>query len=237
MSDIIIELRDLTKQFGNAHILRGVDLAIPRGSVVGLLGTNGSGKTTLIKCMLGLLRRNTGQSLLFGQDSWSLSPDIKARIGYVPQVISFFPWIRVRDLIRYTASFYPKWNDDLCQRMIRDWDIPADQRISTLSVGQVQKTAILLAVGHDPDLLILDEPAAALDPIARRQFLQLLIDLAAPGRRTVLFSTHLTTDLERVADRVAVLKTGQVAWFGLLDDLKEQTHLNLEDSFLEMHHA
>jgi ABC-2 type transport system ATP-binding protein len=237
MNDACISVSGVSKQFGNAQVLRGVDLVVPRGSVVGLLGTNGAGKTTLIKCILGLLRVNDGQCQVVGEDAWSLSPQAKARIGYVPQVISFFPWMRVRDLVRYTASFYPRWSDDLCQRLIRDWDIPSDQRCGTLSVGQTQKLAIMLAVGHEPDVLVLDEPAAALDPLARRQFLQLIIDLAAPGQRTILFSTHLTTDLERVADRVAVLKSGRVSWSGLLEDLKEQTHLNLEESFLEMHHA
>ncbi len=237
MTDDVIVAAGVEKRFGRTEVLRGVDLTVPRGSVVGLLGTNGAGKTTLIKCMVGLLRVAGGQCRILGDDAWSLSPETKARIGYVPQVISFFPWMRVRDLVRYTASFYPNWNEELCGRLIRDWEIPADQRAGTLSVGQTQKVAIVLAVAHEPDVLILDEPAAALDPLARRQFLQLIIDIAGPGQRTILFSTHLTADLERVADRVAVLKSGQVTWSGLLEDLKEQTHLNLEESFLEMHHA
>ena len=97
--------------------------------------------------------------------------------------------------------------------------------------------AILLALGHEPELLILDEPAASLDPLARRQFLQTIIDLAEPGKRTVLFSTHITSDLERVADTVAILKSGRIAWQGLIEDLKEQTHVSLEESFVEMHHG
>ena len=97
--------------------------------------------------------------------------------------------------------------------------------------------AITLALGHDPELLLLDEPAASLDPLARRQFLQKIIELAEPGKRTVLFSTHITSDIEHVADRVAIIKEGRIAWHGLLEDLKEQTHVNLEESFLEMHHA
>ena len=237
MTDDVIAVAGVVKRFGKTDVLRGVDLTVPRGSVMGLLGTNGSGKTTLIKCMVGLLRVAAGGCRVLGEDAWSLSAQAKARIGYVPQVISFFPWMRVRDLVRYTASFYPKWNDELCARLIREWAIPADQRAGTLSVGQTQKVAIVLAVAHEPDVLILDEPAAALDPLARRQFLQLIIDIAGPGQRTILFSTHLTADLERVADRVAVLKAGQVSWSGLLEDLKEQTHLNLEESFLEMHHV
>ena len=143
--------------------------------------------------------------------------------------------MKVRHLIDYTAAFYPNWNHDLVARLTKEWDIPRDDRIGPLSVGQLQKVAILLALGHEPELLILDEPAASLDPLARRQFLQMIIDLAEPGKRTVLFSTHITSDLERVADRVAILKSGRIAWQGLIEDLKEQTHVSLEDSFLEMH--
>ena len=237
MTDAPIELQGIVKSYGKKQVLTGLDLSVPKGSVLGLLGTNGSGKTTLIKCALGLIRPQQGAARLLGEDSWTLSGEAKARIGYVPQVINLYPWMKVRHLIDYTAAFYSNWNDELVARFVKDWSIPLDDRIGPLSVGQLQKVAILLALGHDPDLLILDEPAASLDPLARRQFLQTIIDLAEPGKRTVLFSTHITSDLERVADRVAILKSGRIAWQGLIEELKEQTHVSLEDSFLEMHHA
>jgi ABC-2 type transport system ATP-binding protein len=234
MSESPIELRGITKSYGRKEVLTGLDLAVPQGAVVGLLGTNGCGKTTLLKCALGLIRPKAGTARLLDEDAWSLTAAAKMRIGYVPQVVGLYPWMRVRHLIDYTAAFYPNWNHAMVADLVREWSIPMDDRIGPLSVGQAQKLAILLAVGHEPDLLILDEPAASLDPLARRQFLQMIIDMAEPGRRTVLFSTHITSDLERVADRVAILKSGRIAWFGLLDDLKEQTHVSLEDSFLEM---
>jgi ABC-2 type transport system ATP-binding protein len=237
MNESTIELRGVVKSFGEKVVLTGLDLSVRRGSVLGLLGTNGSGKTTLIKCALGLIRPQSGEARLLGEPAWTLSAEAKSRIGYVPQIINLYPWMKVHQLIDYTAAFYPNWNHDLVARLIKDLDIPAEDRVGPLSVGQLQKVAILLALGHDPDLLILDEPAASLDPLARRQFLQLIIDLAEPGKRTVLFSTHITSDLERIADRVAILKSGRIAWHGLLDELKEQTHVSLEDSFLEMHHA
>ncbi len=230
----VVELRGIVKSYGAKRVLAGADLSIPKGAVVGLLGTNGSGKTTLIKCALGLIRPQSGTARLLGEDAWTLSATAKMRIGYVPQIVRLYPWMKVRHLIDYTAAFYPNWNPAMVADLVKDWAIPMDDRIGPLSVGQVQKLAILLAVGHQPDLLLLDEPAASLDPLARRQFLQMIIDMAEPGRRTVLFSTHITSDLERVADRVAVLKSGRIAWYGLIDDLKEQTHVSLEDSFLEM---
>lgn len=237
MTDTPIELHGIVKSYGSKQVLTGLDLAVPKGSVIGLLGTNGSGKTTLIKCALGLIRPQQGQARLLGEDAWTLSGQAKARIGYVPQVSSLYPWMKVRHLIDYTAAFYPNWNTELVARLTREWDIPLNDRIGPLSVGQLQKVSILLALGHEPELLLLDEPAASLDPLARRQFLQMIIELAEPGKRTVLFSTHITSDLERVADRVAILKSGRIAWQGLIEDLKEQTHVSLEDSFLEMHNG
>ena len=236
MNESPIELRGIVKSYGKKPVLTGLDLAVPKGSVVGLLGTNGSGKTTLIKCALGLIRPQAGEARLLGEPSWTLSGEAKARIGYVPQVVNLYPWMKVRHLIDYTSAFYPNWNHELVARLTEQWAIPAEDRVGPLSVGQLQKLAIMLALGHEPDLLLLDEPAASLDPLARRQFLQMIIDLAAPGERTVLFSTHITSDLEHVADRVAILKSGRIAWQGLFEDLKEQTHLSLEESFLEMHH-
>jgi ABC-2 type transport system ATP-binding protein len=235
MSEPAIEIHRLVKSYGSKSVLTDLDLSIEQGSVVGLLGINGAGKTTLIKCALGLIRPQAGFIRLLGEDAWDLSAVAKARIGYVPQSIRFYTWMKARHLIDYTAAFYPNWDHGLVADLIKDWAIPANDRIVTLSAGQLQKLGILLAIGHNPDLLILDEPAASLDPLARRQFLQMLIDLAEPGCRTVLFSTHITSDLERVADQVAILKSGTIIWRGLLDDLKEQTQLSLEDSFLEMH--
>lgn len=237
ISDPPIELRGIVKSYGEKHVLTGLDLDVPKGSVLGLLGTNGAGKTTLIKCALGLIRPQRGEARLLGADSWNLSAEAKARIGYVPQVVNLYPWMKVRHLIDYTAAFYPNWNYALVDRLTDEWDIPREDRTGLLSVGQLQKVAIVLALGHEPEVILLDEPAASLDPLARRQFLQMIIELAEPGKRTVLFSTHITSDLERVADRVAVLKSGRIAWQGTLEDLKQQTHVSLEESFLEMHHA
>src|SRR5580658_10552352 len=153
-----ISLRNVVKKFGDKTVLNGVDLEIPTGAIVGLLGTNGAGKSTLIKCALGLLRPTAGECQLLGEPSWNLSAAVKARLGYVPQIISLYPWMTVHDLLRYTASFYPTWNHDLADRRMREWDLNGTDRVGVLSVGQLQKLAILQAVSYEPDLLILDEP-------------------------------------------------------------------------------
>jgi ABC-2 type transport system ATP-binding protein len=217
-----LQLRELRKYYGNAvAALDGVDWSVPAGSVVGLLGQNAAGKTTLIKTALGLLRPTRGEAQIFGEQSWDLSAAAKARIGYVPQVITLYPWLRVRQLINYTASFYPHWHDDLVRRLSIEWAIPREDKVGNLSVGTLQKLAIVLALGHEPELLVLDEPAASLDPGARRDFLRTLLDIAVDGRRTILFSTHITSDLERVADRVAILRAGRITYDGELDQLKD----------------
>lgn len=226
MSPPVIQINNLQKSFGDAQagkqVLRGVDLAIEPGTVLGLLGQNGSGKSTLLKCSLGLLRATGGSVTIMGDDSWDLSAETKARLGYVPQEAVSYPWMRVRQVIAYTAAFYPAWNQSLVDELCRRWRLPLEERVGPLSVGQLQSLAIVLALGHEPDLLILDEPVASLDPTARREFLRTILEIIDNPRRTVLFSTHITSDLERVANRVAILRNGQIAFHGELDELKDR---------------
>jgi ABC-2 type transport system ATP-binding protein len=217
----VISSRQVCRRFGKKEVLRGVDLAIERGSVVGLLGKNAAGKSTLIKCLLGLLRIDSGESRIFNEDSWQLSADTKARLGYAPQEISLYAWMRVRQILEYTAAFYPRWNWALVDHLVKQWELPPEDRVAPLSAGQLQKLALLLALGHEPDLIVLDEPVAALDPVARRDFLRTLLDVAQNENRTILFSTHITSDLERVADRVAMLRDGRIVFYDELDVLKD----------------
>lgn len=221
MTETILEMRGVRKSFTSTKVLDGVDLAVPAGSVVGLLGKNAAGKSTLLKCALGLLRPQAGTVTLLGEPAWSLSAAAKARIGYVPQEISLYPWMTVSQVIEYTAAFYPRWNGPLTQRLLGEFELDPKGRVALLSVGQLQKLAIVLALGHEPDLLVLDEPVASLDPGSRRQFLKTVLEVAGAGR-TCLFSSHITSDLERVADRVAVLKRGRIVYQGEMDTLKDQ---------------
>ena len=216
-----LTIQAVHKHYDQKKVLDGIDLAVPTGSVLGLLGKNGAGKTTLIKCALGLVRADSGTIRVLGDPALELSAATKARIGYVPQEISLYPWMRVRQLLDYMAAFYPKWNSALVQQMLKDWEVNAGDKVGKMSVGTRQKLAIILALAHEPDLLVLDEPAASLDPAARREFLKAVLEIAAEGRRTVVFSTHITSDLERVADRVAILRGGVIAYEGELDELKD----------------
>jgi len=223
MTAPVLHIDNLHKTFPpHKTVLNGVDLAVESGTVLGLLGQNGSGKSTLIKCALGLFRATRGRVSVLGDDAWDLSADVKARLGYVPQEVVSYPWMRVRQVIAYTAAFYPTWNQRLVDDLCRRWRLPLEDRVGPLSVGQLQTLGIVLALGHEPELLILDEPVASLDPLARREFLRTLLDLIDDDRRTILFSTHITSDLERVASRIALLKDGRIAFHGELDELKDR---------------
>ena len=218
----MIEIRQLRKNFNDKKVLCGIDLDVAPGTVLGLLGQNGSGKSTLIKCALGLLQATDGSATLCGDDSWNLSTATKARLGYVPQEVVSYPWMRVRQVIAYTAAFYPTWNQTLVDELCRRWQLPLEDRVGPLSVGQLQSLGIVLALGHEPDLLILDEPVASLDPNARREFLRTLLEISDRSQRTILFSTHITSDLERIASRLAILREGKIAYCGEVDELKER---------------
>ncbi len=218
----LVVCEGLVKSFSAQPVLKGVDLTIPVGAVVGLVGTNGSGKSTLIKCLLGLLKPTRGKATLFGEDPWNLSTKSKGKLGYVPQVVQLYPWMRVEQIVAYTSAFYENWDPDWAELLLNRMDLPRNHRIGPLSTGQQQKLALVLALGHRPELLVLDEPVASLDPIARRELLGSLMELTLDNQHTVLFSTHITSDLERVATHIAILQKGKIALFDELDSVKDR---------------
>jgi ABC-2 type transport system ATP-binding protein len=222
MNEAVLRAERLQKSFGGKEVLRGIDLALERGTVLGLLGANGSGKTTFIKCALGLLRPTSGSVTVLGENSWSLSGAAKTRLGYVPQEVTSYPWMRVRQVIAYSAAFYLNWNHSFVATLCERWHVPLEDRVGALSTGQLQTVGIVLALGHQPDFLVLDEPVASLDPSARRQFLRTIMEMLQDRQQSILFSTHITSDLERVAQKVAILGDGKIRFVGELDELKDR---------------
>jgi len=218
-----VSLQGLSVAFGAQRVLDGLDWTLPAGRVVGLLGRNGAGKTTLIETLLGLREPDAGQARLYGQPSQALPDAVRARIGYVPQRSDLFEWLTADQLLAYFRSFYPRWNDAKVQGLMSRWDIARDKPIGKLSGGQQQRLSIVRALAHEPDLLVLDEPVASLDPAGRRDFLGELVDQVVDRRTTVVFSTHILSDLERVAVDVAFLTGGRIALHAPLDELLESS--------------
>jgi ABC-2 type transport system ATP-binding protein len=221
MSEPVVRTRHLVKRFGGPAVLDDVSVTAGPGDIIGVLGKNGAGKTTLLEVILGFSPPSDGSAEVFGHESLRLPAAVKARIGFVPQRDELVEMMTGQQQLDVAACLHPRWNRDLVDRLARDWDVPRRERISRLSVGERQKLSILLALGHEPDLLVFDEPVASLDPMARRAFLQQLWDLASRGTKTVLFSSHIVSDLERAASTVWIIKDGRVGWQGPVDELKE----------------
>jgi len=242
-----IQMRGVAMRFGSKTVLDGLDWEVRRGQVVGLLGRNGAGKSTLMECMLGLRETEAGSVTLFGEPVAALSDATRARIGYVPQKSDLFEWMTPLQMLAYFEALYPRWNAARVALLLARWGFDSlnlNKPISRLSGGEKQRLSIIRALAHDPELLVLDEPASALDPAGRRAFLGELIDDVIERGTTVLFSTHILTDLERVALDVAFLKDGRIVLQGPLDELLEDAQrtsagvraepLSLEELFLEV---
>jgi ABC-2 type transport system ATP-binding protein len=226
MNTAVVAMEGVARSFGDRPVLRDIDWRIGRGDVIGLLGRNGAGKSTLIDGLLGLRETNGGDIALFGAPAGDLSEAARARIGYVPQKSDLFDWLTPDQLLAYFRTLYPRWNDYKVENLLARWGFdPATrrQRIGNLSAGQQQRLSIIRALAPEPDLLVLDEPVASLDPVGRREFLRELVDDVVERGTTVLFSTHILTDLERIAVDVAFLKDGRLALQAPLDDLLEGT--------------
>lgn len=218
-----VHIQGLNKSFSGQTVLKNLDWQIAPGSIVGLLGRNGAGKSTLIECLLGLRDIDGGKSSLYGEAAGQLSAETRARIAYVPQRSDLFEWLTARQMLAYFQLLYPRWNESKVQSLMQAWELPYDKAINKLSVGQKQRLSIIRALAHDPELLILDEPVSSLDPAGRREFLRELIDRVIEKQTTILFSTHILSDLERVAMDVAFLSDGQIVHQQSLDDMMDNT--------------
>lgn len=214
---------EVRHSFGDRKVLQGITLSIPQGAVFGLIGSNGAGKSTLIRILLGLIRADGGESKVLGCNSLELDDSAKQRLAYVPQQPEAFQWMKVGDMLDFIGGYYPAWDAGYVDRMLTRLTISRDARLSKLSPGERQNVALIRALATQPTLLVLDEPAAALDPGARRELLRGIAGRAGESGTTVFFSTHIVTDLERVASHVALLHGGRMLINAPMDDLKE-TH-------------
>lgn len=221
-----VAVHGLAKSYGARRVLDDVSLEIQAGAVVGLIGRNGAGKSTLMQSMLGLNRFDAGDARVWGEPALALSDTAKARIGYVPQTPNALGWMSATAMLAFVGRFYPNWDAAFANELLARWELPAHTPLARLSPGERQRVAIIRALAPRPELLILDEPASALDPVARRDLLIEIGTRAGEFGCTVVFSTHIVSDLERVASHVAFLRQGRLLLHSELDALKER-HLKL----------
>lgn len=224
MTDAVITLNNLTCRFGKKVALDNVSLEVVRGRVFGLMGENGAGKTTLIKHMLGALTPTAGEVQVFGMDPTRNPPAVLSQIGYLSEDRDLPRWMRVKEAMRYTQAFFPDWDEGYAERLREQFRLPPEARIRNLSRGEKAKAGLLLALAHRPSLLLLDEPSSGLDAVARREILAVVVRSVAEEGRTVVFSSHLLDEVERVVDDVAMIHEGKVALSMPMDELKATHH-------------
>lgn len=210
MSEPAIEMQAVYKSFRATDVLRGVTLQVERGRTFAFLGRNASGKTTTIRMLLGLLKRDDGAIRILGLDPQREPIELRRRIGYLAEDQTMYGWMRVEEIVRFVAPFYPTWDHDLALKYLRDFELPMRTRIKHLSKGQNVRLGLVLALAHRPELVILDDPALGLDPIMRKQFNRDLITHLQGEGRTVFYSSHLLYEVEPVADEVAILDQGRI---------------------------
>lgn len=218
----IIEMEHVVRFFGHTSAVSDLSLSVPKGSVFGLLGENGSGKTTSIKLMMGALIPNEGSVRVLGVDPVGMVPEIRSRIAYVADEMALPNWMRLGEAMQLHASYFEQWDETMAQERLRNYKLTLNQTFGTLSKGQQRRFLLTLALAQQPELLILDEPASGLDVAVRREFLDTLMELANEREVTILLSSHILSDVERVVDHVAFTKKGRLVKQANLEDLKGQ---------------
>ena len=207
----IIEIKNLTRRYGKLDAVNGLSMTVRAGSCYGFFGRNGAGKTTTIKCLLNLLRPNSGTARVFGLDPQRNEVAVKSRLAYVPDLVAFYPWMTVRGTLEYLASFRKHWNCDIEADLLKRFQLDPHQKASNLSRGQKTQLALIGAICPEPELLVLDEPTSGLDPIVRREFIETVIGAyqsGDPGSRTVFVSTHLISEFEGLIDEFTIIEQG-----------------------------
>lgn len=221
MSEIVLKTTNLRKSFKKNEVLKDINLEIKKGTIYGFLGKNGAGKTTTIKCLLGLFRPSKGYCHVLGSNSIDLDENIKSKIGYIPQNNELIKWMNVGQLLNYTKVFYSAWDDKLSDMLLDRFELGKKENVNKLSPGKAQALAVVITLSFKPEILVLDEPIAALDPESRRNFFKTIGEITAENGITILISSHITSDIERMVDTVGIIKDGVIKFENSIDNLKE----------------
>jgi ABC-2 type transport system ATP-binding protein len=218
-NELAIETRDLVKRYGSIAAVDGLSLSVPRGAVYALVGRNGSGKTTTIRMLLDLSLPDAGTARVLGMDSHAERVKVLERVGYVSDLPLLGGWTG-EQLVRFNRGFYPRWSDELVARYVRVFDIPMKQKFRNLSRGNQTKMWLMLALAQQPDVLVLDEPTAGLDPVVTDQLLRVLVEDVAAEGRTVFMSSHHLSEIERIADWVGMIDKGKLLLEAPMEELR-----------------
>ena len=222
MNNNVINIENLVKYFDGRCVLDGINLKVPQGCIYGLLGRNGIGKTTMIRILLGLDSPTRGQTSLLGIDSTNLPAEVRGRIGCVAEGHNLIQSYKVSRLIKLCKDLSVRWNSEFFEHLMETFRLPMDRRVKEMSIGMRAQLNLALAMATEPELLILDDPTLGLDTVARRQFLELAIELIQQQERTILFCSHILSDVERIADRVGILAAGKLVVDCRLEELKKR---------------
>ncbi len=209
MSENVVELDGVSRRFGKTVALDGLSLRVPRGCVYGLVGVNGAGKTTLIKHILGLLKVRSGSVRVFGLDPVRNPVAVLRRIGYLSEERDLPEWMRIDELMRYTAAYHPNWDQAHAEELLKTFGLDASKKVKNLSKGMRAQAGLVAAVAHRPDLLVLDEPSTGLDAVIRRDILKAIIRTVADDGRTAIFSSHLLDEVEQMSDFISMVHEGR----------------------------
>lgn len=221
MSENVVEIENLVKFFDGRCVLDGIDLKVPRGCIYGLLGRNAAGKTTIIRILLGLEPPTRGRTFLLGTESSNLSARLHSQVGYVAEGHNLIQNYKVGRVVKLCRNLSSQWNDEFFKHLIETFRLPMDRRVRELSIGMRAQLNLSLAMAIDPELLILDDPTLGMDTVVRRQFLELAIDVIQQQGRTILFCSHILSDVERIADRIGILAAGKLIVDCPLEELKK----------------
>ncbi|MEJ6951486.1 ABC transporter ATP-binding protein [Natronospora cellulosivora (SeqCode)] len=218
---LAIEINNLSKSFDDNQALKDISFQVEEGSIFGFLGPNGAGKTTTIKILMGLMKADRGTVRVLGMDCEKETFKINQQLAYVAEVDQLYDYMKVREIIEFTKGFYRNWNQNLLEKYLDFFNLPLDKKIKNLSKGMKKQLSLVLALAVEPKLLILDEPTSGLDPVNKQEILRIILEEISTQGRTVFFSSHLLSDIERIADTVAIINKGKIIDLRSVDDIKE----------------
>ncbi len=218
-----VHTKALVKEYPGGDGVHGLDLSIAQGSFFGLIGPNGAGKSTTIKILMGLLKPTSGDATVLGSSVLAESDEVRRQVGYVPEQHYMYPWMTVNEILWFTRAFYPSWDHNLCRELVSQYELDGSKKVKELSHGMRTKLALILALSHVPKLLLLDEPTTGLDPIIREEFLSGLKLLLERQSCTILLSSHIMSDVEKVADTIGIINKGRLLMCAPREELLAHT--------------